>query len=62
MAEREIQKEAGSVIFLEGGQRRTRTLVYADTVVSIPPVGSKKVTNIYYDPVEGKLTVLWEEI
>jgi len=37
-----------------------RTIKYEDTVVSIPPTGSKKVENIYIDPATNKLTVVYE--
>ena len=55
-----VDKVEGIVQIVEDGAYKGRTIRFADTVISVPPEGFKKVTNIYIEPVTGKLVVIHE--
>ena len=56
-----VDKDKGIVTVVENGVTHIRTITYSDAVLSLPPAGYKKVTNIYIEPTSGKLAVVCEE-
>lgn len=55
-----VDKIDGIIFITKDGHEIGRTHTYKDTVISVPPDGFKKVTNIYYDPDTGKLVVVYK--
>jgi len=45
-----IDKDSDSIQIVTDGVTRVTTILKKDTVVSIAPVGYRKIYNIYYDP------------
>jgi len=60
----EIDKESDSIVFIEDGIPRARTVVYEDCIISAIPtvLGTefKKVNSIYYNVTTGKLVVVYK--
>ena len=57
----EIDKQEGYIVRTEDAVVNRTSITMADTVVSVAPTGFRKVTNIYIEPVSGKLVVIYEE-
>ena len=45
-----IDKDSDSIKVVTDGVARVVTIRKEDTVISIPPVGYRKIYNIYFDP------------
>lgn len=60
MAITEVDKVEGIIHIIKDGHDLGRTHKYADTVISVPPDGYKKVKNIYFNPTTGKLVVVYK--
>lgn len=50
MAIIEIDKDSDSIIITTDGIKRVVTIRREDTIVSIPPIGYRKIYNFYYNP------------
>ena len=56
-----VDKEKHLVLRVINGRELRRHIVLADTVISVPPDGFKKIHNIYIEPDTGKLVVIHDE-
>lgn len=56
-----VDKVEGIVQIIRDGKYTGMTVSMADTVISVPPEGYRKVYNIYIDPVTEKLVVSYED-
>lgn len=56
-----IDKDGYQIVRTEGNVVNKTSIKLEDTVVSVPPTGFKKVSNIYIEPISGKLVVIYEE-
>jgi len=56
-----IDKQEGYIVRTEGDVVNRTSITMADTVISVAPDNCRKVTNIYIEPVSGKLVVIHEE-
>lgn len=61
MAVTYVDKEKHIVIKVVDGHDLRHVVALEDTVISVPPDGFKKVTNIYIEPDTGKLVVIHEQ-
>ena len=56
-----IDKQEDMIFTTEDGKTSGRSVRLTDCVISAPPEGFKKITNIYIEQVSGKLVVIYEE-
>ncbi len=56
----EIDKDGGYIVVATDGIVNRRSIKLADTVVSVPPEGMKKIKNIYFDSNTGKVVITYD--
>jgi len=56
-----VDLQGDSIVIIEDGRTRAQTVRREDTVISVVPSSEfKKITNIYIEPISGKLVVIHE--